>query len=102
MPVEKQSLAAIENTIALHLKKGPVTLLAPLIRGKKGYHTEIAEWALKQGFTRLLVDKQFKDAEGFTRLERFKEHDIDVVVASFQPSVFSEETKIARQLFLNH
>jgi excinuclease ABC subunit A len=80
VPVEKQSLSAIENTIRGHLEKGPVTLLAPLIRGKKGYHNEIAEWALKQGFTRLLVDKQFKDAEGFTRLERFKEHDIDVVV----------------------
>ena len=80
VPVEKQSLSAIENTIRGHLKKGPVTLLAPIIRGKKGYHNEIAEWALKQGFTRLLVDKQFKDAEGFTRLERFKEHDIDIVV----------------------
>ncbi len=91
IPVEKQSLAAIENTILAHLKKGPVTLLAPLIRGKKGYHNEIAEWALKQGFTRLLVDKQFRDAEGFTRLERFKEHDIDVEVASFQSSVFSKE-----------
>jgi excinuclease ABC subunit A len=81
VPVERQSLSAIENTIRSHLKKGPVTLLAPIIRGKKGYHNEIAEWALKQGFTRLLVDKQFKDAEGFTRLQRFKEHDIDVVVA---------------------
>jgi excinuclease ABC subunit A len=82
VPVQKQSLSAIENTIRGHLKNGPVTLLAPLIRGRKGYHTEVAEWALKQGFTRLLVDKQFKDAEGFTRLERFKEHDIDVVVAA--------------------
>ncbi len=81
VPVEKQSLTAIENTIMNHLKKGSVTLLAPLIRGKKGYHTEVAEWALKQGFTKLLVDKQFKDAEKFTRLERFKEHDIDAVVA---------------------
>jgi excinuclease ABC subunit A len=91
VPVEKQSLSAIENTIRGHLEQGPVTLLAPIIRGKKGYHNEIAEWALKQGFTRLLVDKQFKDAEGFTRLERFKEHDIDIEVASFQGSVFSEK-----------
>jgi len=81
VPVEKQSLSAIENTLRAHLKKGPVTILAPLIKGRKGFHTEVAEWAVKQGFTRLLVDKQFKDAEGFTRLERFKEHDIDVVVA---------------------
>ena len=80
VPVEKQSISAIEKTILTHLKKGHVALLAPVIRGKKGYHTEVAEWALKHGFPRLLVDRQFKDAEGFTRLERFKEHDIDVVV----------------------
>ena len=86
LPVEKQSIAAIENTLRSHLKKGPVSLLAPVIRGRKGYHTEVAEWALKQGFTRLLVDQQFRDAEGFTRLERFKEHDIDVVVAEIQKS----------------
>ena len=86
LPVEKQSIAAIENTIRSHLKQGPVTILAPLIRSRKGYHTEVAEWALKQGFKRLLVDKQFKDAEGFTRLERFKEHDIDAVVAEHSKS----------------
>jgi len=80
VPVEKQSIAAIENTIRAELKKGPVKILAPLIRGKKGYHTEIAQWAIKHGFTTLLVDKQFKQAEDFTRLERFVEHDIDVVV----------------------
>jgi excinuclease ABC subunit A len=83
VPVEKQSLAAIENHIRTELKKGPVKILAPLIRGKKGYHTEIAQWALKHGFTTLLVDRQFKQAEDFTRLERFVEHDIDVVAADF-------------------
>jgi excinuclease ABC subunit A len=86
VPVEKQSISAIENTIRGHLKKGPVSLLAPVIRGRKGYHTVIAEWALKQGFTRLLVDKQFRNAASFTRLERFKEHDIDVVVSEIQKS----------------
>ncbi|RYD46926.1 MAG: excinuclease ABC subunit A, partial [Verrucomicrobiaceae bacterium] len=90
VPVERQSLAAIENTIRGHLKKGGVTLLAPVIRGKKGFHTEVAEWALKQGFTRLLVDKQFKDAEGFTRLERFKEHDIDVVVGEISKASIAD------------
>jgi excinuclease ABC subunit A len=87
VPVEKQSIAAIENTIRGYLKKGPVSLLAPLIRARKGFHTEVAEWALKHGYTKLLVDGKFRDAEGFTRLERFKEHDIDVEVASLQPPV---------------
>ena len=96
VPVEKQSIAAIEKTIQAELKKGPIKILAPLIRGKKGYHTEIAAWATKQGFTTLLVDKQFKQAEDFTRLERFVEHDIDVVVAevpSDQLAVISGKSK---------
>src|SRR5690606_15847769 len=81
IPVERQSLAAIENALLAELTRGPVSILAPLIRGRKGYHTEVAEWALKHGYTRLLVDGRFRDAEGFQRLERFKEHDIDVVIA---------------------
>ncbi|MGB6220633.1 excinuclease ABC subunit UvrA [Haloferula sp.] len=92
VPVEKQSIAAIEKTVRAHLKKGPVSILAPIIRGRKGYHTDVAEWALKQGFTRLLVDRQFKDAEGFERLARFKEHDIDVVVAEGNQSAITELT----------
>ncbi len=47
VPVEKQSITAIEKTIRAELKKGPIRILAPLIRGKKGYHTEIAAWAEK-------------------------------------------------------
>ncbi len=100
VPVEKQSLAAIENHIRAELKKGPVKILAPLIRGKKGYHTEIAQWAIKQGFTTLLVDKQFKQAEDFTRLERFVEHDIDVVVEevpSDQSSVISGRNAMSKR-----
>ena len=106
VPVEKQSVSAIENTIQAHLKKGPVTLLAPLIRGKKGYHTEVAQWAVKHGFTRLLVDSQFKDADSFTRLERFKEHDIDVVVEviSDQSSAISGQKRNGnlQGLFTDH
>ena len=105
IPVEKQSLTAIENAIRSHLEKGPVVLLAPIIRGKKGFHTEIATWAVKQGFTRLLVDKQFKDAATFTPLERFKEHDIDVVVAevpSDQSSVSSGKSKKKSSLSTDH
>ncbi|BCU76522.1 excinuclease ABC subunit UvrA [Luteolibacter sp. LG18] len=98
VPVEKQSLAAIENTLRGHLKKGPVSLLAPVIRARKGFHTEVAEWALKQGFTRLLVDKKFREAEGFQRLERFKEHDIDVVVADFPKGAANTAAPVARAL----
>ncbi|BCX46984.1 excinuclease ABC subunit A [Haloferula helveola] len=92
VPVEKQSVAAIDKTIHGHLKRGGVSILAPVIRGRKGYHTEVAEWALKQGFTKLLVDRQFREAEGFERLTRYQEHDIDVVVA--EPSGLSDKAAL--------
>ncbi len=98
IPVEKQSIAAIENAIEAQRKKGDVKILAPLIRGKKGYHTEIAQWVLKQGFTTLLVDRQFKQAADFTRLERFVEHDIDVVVADASKKQIIKSSEIARAL----
>mgnify|MGYP005988776733 CR=1 FL=1 len=84
VPVVSQTASAIVAEIRKELKKGPVTLLAPVIRGRKGYHTDVAKWALKQGFETLLVDRQFKASEGFERLERFVEHDIDVVLVELE------------------
>ncbi|MCF7731643.1 MAG: excinuclease ABC subunit UvrA [Akkermansiaceae bacterium] len=83
VPVVRQSLAAIENALDAALKSGPVAIFAPVIRSRKGYHTEVAEWAGKQGFVRLLVDGKIQNTADFVRLERFKEHSIDVEVAAF-------------------
>ena len=94
IPVERQSLAAIENTLRAQLKKGPVAIFAPLIRARKGFHTDVAEWAAKQGFAQLLVDGKIKSTDNFQRLERFKEHDIDVEVASFN-GASSDKNKAA-------
>jgi excinuclease ABC subunit A len=82
-PVEKQSLSSMEQTLRKHLKKGPIRLFAPLIRGRKGYHTEVATWATQHGYETLLVDRQLVVAQEFRPLERFKEHDIDVMIAHF-------------------
>ncbi len=81
VPVVKQSATAITQTIADQAKKGPVQLLAPLIKARKGFHTEVAENARKQGISTLLVDGEFRDTANFKPLARFKEHSIDAVVA---------------------
>ncbi len=80
VPVEKQSLAAIVKQVELAAKKGAVRVLAPLIKARKGFHTEVAAWAAKHGFESLLVDGKFLPALGFQKLERFREHTIDLVV----------------------
>ena len=80
VPVEKQSVAAIVKQVEDAARKGRVRVLAPLIKARKGFHTDVAAWAVKHGFDELWVDGAFKSAHGFQKLERFREHTIDVVV----------------------
>ena len=40
-------------------------VLATVVKARKGFHTEVAEWALRQGYTELLVDGQFLPAAAF-------------------------------------
>jgi excinuclease ABC subunit A len=80
IPVEKQSVSAVVKTVEDLARGSLVHIMAPLIKARKGFHTEVAEFARKQGITSLLVDGEFRDTANFKRLERFKEHTIDGVI----------------------
>jgi excinuclease ABC subunit A len=80
LPVQKQSVAAITKQAEIAAAKGNVKILAPLVKAKKGFHTEVAKKAVKQGFETLLVDGEFVDSDNFIQLERFKEHSIDALI----------------------
>ncbi|PYK70284.1 MAG: excinuclease ABC subunit A, partial [Verrucomicrobia bacterium] len=80
LPVEKQTLAAIVKQVEAAARRGPLKVLAPLVKARKGFHTDVAHWAERNGFDTLFVDGQFVSVGQFRRLERFKEHTIDVVV----------------------
>ncbi len=93
VPVQKQSLSAITQTVVERAKKGPLQVLAPLIKARKGFHTDVAEAAAKQGIEKMLVDGQFRDTAGFQRLERFKEHSIDAVVGEVKKGASALELR---------
>jgi len=78
--VEKQTLQAATKKAESIAKLGKITVLAPLIKARKGFHTEVARWAIRHGFEDLLVDGKIVKAERFEKLDRFREHTIDVVV----------------------
>ncbi|QIF05682.1 excinuclease ABC subunit UvrA [Roseimicrobium sp. ORNL1] len=80
IPVEKQSISSVVATVEGLAKKSVLHIMAPLIKARKGFHTEVAEFARKQGIETLLVDGDFRDTANFKRLERFKEHSIDAVL----------------------
>jgi excinuclease ABC subunit A len=57
-----------------------IAILAPLIKSRKGHYRELFEQISKQGFLRVRVDGEIKEIEKGMRLDRYKTHDIEVVI----------------------
>lgn len=92
--VEKQSVTSIVTRIrkeAAGKGRHPIRIMAPVVKARKGYHTEVAEWAGRQGFETLFVDGQLVEVDSFERLERFKEHTIDVILGEVKKATSPEE-----------
>ena len=82
--VQKSSLTAVATELETMAKDASVQLFANLIRGRKGYHTEVARWAGDHGYSTLLVDGDLVAVHEFEALERFKEHTIDVLIGTIE------------------
>lgn len=65
-----------------HQKK--ITLLAPLIRGRKGHYRELFEDIRKKGFLKVRVDDEVLDLTPKLQVDRYKIHDIEVVIDRLQ------------------
>ena len=89
--VEKKSISSISTLVHSELKKCKAKLLAPIVRGRKGFHTDTAEWALRQGISHFYANGLLVKTEGFQKLERYKEHTIDAVVAQLDKNSSSKE-----------
>ncbi|VWX57588.1 UvrABC system protein A [Burkholderiales bacterium 8X] len=81
-PVQPQTPDSIAAQLLRNFKGQHIGLLAPLVSNRKGVYTELADWARPRGFTHLRVDGEFLPTTGFPRLDRFKEHSIELPVAS--------------------
>lgn len=72
-----------KQIVPLVLKKyenQKIYLLSPLVRSRKGHYKELFGKILKKGFTKVRVDGTLKDIEKGMQLERYKIHDIELVV----------------------
>ncbi|MBO9640197.1 MAG: excinuclease ABC subunit UvrA [Siphonobacter aquaeclarae] len=61
-------------------------LLAPIVRGRKGHYRELFVQVAKQGFTKVRVDGEIQDIVPKMQLDRFKIHDIEVVIDRLVPT----------------
>jgi excinuclease ABC subunit A len=67
-----------------------IGLLAPLVINRKGVYTELADWARPRGYTHLRVDGNFLPTTGFPRIDRFKEHTIELPVCDLDVTPANE------------
>ncbi len=78
--VQKQSAEQIVETLLLNPDKTKLSVLAPVVRGRKGKHEDVLEQARKQGFVRVRVDGEIYDVEEVPALDKKLKHDVEVVV----------------------
>lgn len=70
----------IKDLILKDFKNRKIAVLAPLIKSRKGHYRELFEQIAKQGFVRVRVDGEIREIEKGMRLDRYKTHDIEVVI----------------------
>ncbi|HSV78884.1 MAG TPA: excinuclease ABC subunit A [Ramlibacter sp.] len=78
--VRPQTVDSIVAQVMKRYRGQHIGLLAPLVVNRKGVYTELADWARPRGFTHLRVDGNFLPTTGFPRIDRFKEHTIELPV----------------------
>ncbi|MDM0078023.1 excinuclease ABC subunit UvrA [Variovorax sp. J2P1-59] len=95
--VQPQTPDSIAAQLLKNFKGQHIGLLAPLVSNRKGVYTELADWARPRGYTHLRVDGEFLPTTNFPRIDRFKEHSIELPVASLDV-LPSQETELRQAL----
>ncbi|WP_452233213.1 excinuclease ABC subunit UvrA [Lacinutrix sp. MEBiC02595] len=57
-----------------------INILAPVVRSRKGHYRELFEQIAKQGFVKVRADGEIKDLVKGMKLDRYKNHDIEIVI----------------------
>lgn len=78
--VTRQTLDQILESILKFSEGTKINILSPVIKGRKGHYRELFEEIASDGFTKVRVDGEIRDIVPKMSVERFKIHDIDVVI----------------------
>ncbi|MBC7418511.1 MAG: excinuclease ABC subunit UvrA, partial [Pedobacter sp.] len=78
--MERMSEGQILQTIFNKFDGAAVNILAPVVKGRKGHYRELFEQIRKQGYVKVRVDGEVKDIAAKMQVDRYKIHDIEVVI----------------------
>ncbi|MAT90328.1 MAG: excinuclease ABC subunit A [Flavobacteriaceae bacterium] len=83
----------IKQLIIDDFKGRKVSVLAPVIRSRKGHYRELFEQIGKQGFVKVRVDGEVMDIVKGMRIDRYKTHDIEIVIDRLKISEDTDQDK---------
>ena len=86
-PMVKYTEREITDLICSRYAGRKFAILAPKIRARKGHYKELFEQITRQGFTKVRVDGEVRDIMPGMKLDRYKTHDIEVVIDRFTEHV---------------
>lgn len=72
--------AQIQELILAEFQGKRINILSPVIRSRKGHYRELFEHISKQGFAKVRVDGELLDLEKGMKVDRYKTHDIEIVI----------------------
>jgi len=90
IPIEPQSEDVIAARLMREYRGKRITLLAPLVINRKGVYTDLAKWAAGKGYWNLRVDGKLLPVRPFPRIDRFKEHTIELPVLTLKVDAKAE------------
>ncbi|MCK9279435.1 MAG: excinuclease ABC subunit UvrA [Melioribacteraceae bacterium] len=79
-PVQKQSTNQIIDSILTNYNDQRISILAPIVRGRKGHYKELFDEISKDGFIRVRVDGEILELVDGLKADRYKTHDIEIVI----------------------
>ena len=80
----KYSREQLTKLIQSRYEKKKIAVLSSKIRGRKGHYRELFEQIQKSGYTKVRIDGEIQDITPGLKLDRYKIHDIEIVVDRFQ------------------
>ena len=78
--IERQTVDQIVDSIMKYPERTKFSILAPVVRGRKGEHEKVIAQAKKSGYVRVIVDGNLYSLDEEIKLEKNKKHNIDIVV----------------------
>lgn len=81
----KQTQDQIIDQILQQCENQKATLLAPVVKGRKGHYRELFQQILKLGFSKVRVDGEVQDITPKMQVDRYKIHDIEIVIDRIVP-----------------